>query len=151
MDICSPKSSQWGANLQGRDTINPVSSELSAGFVAVAVAVHKIKGSGGIWKGCHAYLYFLQWMCCRKFLLTGYYDYFKVHMTSCLENSSNYKLFISILTYVATTLYSTEHLIWSLFFKIVAFWVGVRYYIHWRNIHLFLCVLAFKCFLFGKS
>lgn len=122
--------------------MNAVSFELSAGFVAVEVAVHKIKWSGGIWKGCHAYLYFLQWMCCRKFLLTGYYDYFKVHMTNCLENSSNYKLFLSIWTYLATALYSTKHLICSLFFKIVAFWVGVRHCIHRRNIHLFFCVLA---------
>lgn len=36
-----------------------VSSGVSMGFAAVGVAVHKIKGSGGALKGCHAFLYFL--------------------------------------------------------------------------------------------
>lgn len=43
MHIGSPKSSQWGANLQGRDTINLVSSGPSVGLATAVVAVHKIK------------------------------------------------------------------------------------------------------------
>lgn len=58
--IFRPNSAQWGADVQGRDTISLVSSGLSVGFAAVVVAVYKIKGSGGVFKGCQAYLYFLQ-------------------------------------------------------------------------------------------
>lgn len=62
---------------------------------------------------------FFLWMCYRKFLLTGYYDYFNAHMTRCLEDSQNYKLFINLLTLLATLRYSSKHLIWSSFLKIV--------------------------------
>lgn len=107
------------------------------GFPGMAAAAQKIKESGGVCKGCQARLYFLQWMCCRKFLLTGYYDCLNVRMTSCLENGSNYELFINILSYLVTACSSAEHLIWSLFFKNrdIALRMGVWYHILWKNVH----------------
>lgn len=55
------------------------------------------------WAAELANIFFL-WMGYKRFLLTGYYDYFDAHMTHCLKDSKNYKLFINLLTVLATLL-----------------------------------------------